>query len=50
MQPGSVVPSEVIAKFMLHLKITVDHKALVFVEIHKSILVKGRPAGRIWFV
>jgi hypothetical protein len=48
-QPGGVAPSEVATKFMLHLKITVeDHKASVFVEMRKSILMKLRLAGCMW--
>jgi hypothetical protein len=48
MHPG-VVPSEVITGFVLHLKVAVeDHKAPVYVEMQKSILLKLRPAGRMW--
>jgi hypothetical protein len=49
MHPGVVVPSEVITGFTLHLKITVEHhKAPVFVEMQKSILMKLRPPVRMW--
>jgi hypothetical protein len=47
-QPGVIVPSEVI-KFMLHLKVTVgDHKASVFVEMQQSIQMNRRSPGRMW--
>jgi hypothetical protein len=45
-QPGVVVPCEVITEFMLHLKITVeDHKSSVFVEMQKKYTEKTAAGG-----